>query len=359
MAAPEVQAHIMTTEQYLDLRNVYLKAHEEDREDRQLTRAIQSIDRCDGLHPQHVRSWVRAIDGWHSEQPDGKSFLLELVKATCAGELLEEVRRLITDGLTTWKELRPKVIDHFLSSCEEIRLQVQLESAKQKVGEAPVAYIRRFRADAARAYSSPRSDSEEERVIGAFLRGFSDRHFAERMFRKGPLKTLANAVTLAFDLEAERERMDQMLRSRGQEPMEVDSATGQSGFEARIDQMFKAIQNLSVQLNRLERRRSTPPRADHAQQQRRQTPGNDRRQPSVRQQPSAPRPASQPPATADTPARESSYQWTKDGKPVCAFCRNVGHKRAECRKRQQQQQRQQQHQPQRKHQRPAPTASGQ
>ena len=115
---------------------------------------------------------------------------------------------------------RVRILEHCLSACESLKLQAMLETTTQQNGEAISTYVRRFRPEAQRAYSQQREASEEFRVVSAFLRGFRDRHFAARIFRKGRIGTLAEATTSALELEAEREKMKQMLKVSGQESTE-------------------------------------------------------------------------------------------------------------------------------------------
>ena len=130
------------------------------------------------------------MDGWQSEAVTD-SFMLDLAKATATGELLEEIRARVNDttdsgihAIEDWATLRAHVVEHFLSACEDVKLQTQLETTKQRTGETTPAYIRRFGTDATRAYgTTARAPTEENRVVASFLRGLSDRQFAERLYR--------------------------------------------------------------------------------------------------------------------------------------------------------------------------------
>ena len=145
-------------------------------------------------------------------------YSISLAKHTTSGDLLDEVRRGCNDTsspVTTWQQLRGRILELFLSASESLKLQAMLETTTQQNGEAISTYVRRFRPEAQRAYSQQREASEEFRVVSGFLRGFRDRHFAARIFRKGRIGTLAEATTSALELEAEREKMEQMLTMSG------------------------------------------------------------------------------------------------------------------------------------------------
>ena len=164
----------MSRAQYEQLLGLIHTNHRNTQEDAELVRATASMDRCDGSVPESTRQWVRAMDGWATETVSD-NFMLKLAKATTTGDLQEEVRRWTNgpvDTVDTWPSLRPRILEHFLSACETVRLQTQLEALRQRMGEATPAYIRRFRSEAARAYSgTDRAPSEESRVVAAFLRG--------------------------------------------------------------------------------------------------------------------------------------------------------------------------------------------
>ena len=183
------QPLVMTREQFNQLGQLLASAHADNKTFQRLQHAAAGIDRCDGVVPEHVRTWIRAMDGWQSEAVTD-SFMLDLAKATATGELLEEIRTRVndtTDGgihaIEDWATRRAHVVEHFLSACEDVKLQTQLETTKQRTGETTPAYIRRFRTDATRAYgTTARAPTEENRVVASFLRGLSDRQFAERLY---------------------------------------------------------------------------------------------------------------------------------------------------------------------------------
>ena len=281
--------------------------------------------------PAFTRTWVRAVDGWSTEAVDD-TFLIQLAKQTTTGDLLEEIRRWTStdhDGVRTWRDLRKKVLEHFLSACEFLKLQAQLEHATQKEGETISAYIRRYRVEASRAYPEQRPATEEHRVVASFLRGFADRAFAERLFRTGKVSTLAEAINTALEKEAEREKLEQVLQSRGHESMEVDvvdrPAVGLSTSDkmgSMIETMQRRLEQLNTRFAKLEaakNKQSTPIRASATstgnnvnKQRSRKTIHVDGRQP------------------VNT---ERRHQWTPDGRPICGFCRYPGHLFRECQKR--------------------------
>ena len=111
-------------------------------------------------------------------------------KVDCYRGVLEEIKARVSDqtgggmySIEGWTRLRAHIVDHFLPACEDVKLQTQLETAKQGMGEATPAYMRRFRADANRAYGTKvRPATEENRVVASFLHGLADRQFVERLY---------------------------------------------------------------------------------------------------------------------------------------------------------------------------------
>ena len=228
----------MTTGQYQQLASLFVDTQKQGREEMELARTARTLDICDGIDPESTRQWITEMDGFATE-PGEEKYILRLAKATTTGGLRNEIRRW-TNGdppeADSWETLRPRILETFLSACETIKLQTRLEASKQKLGESTPSYIRRFRTEAARAYPDKRADSEEARVVAAFLRGFADRRFAERLFRTGRTQKLASMVSAALEKEAERERMEQMLHAQGQESMEVSQLTEKTETtKARMD----------------------------------------------------------------------------------------------------------------------------
>ena len=106
-----------------------------------LTQAVQSVDRCDGLVNENTHAWIRCMDGWATEGDADDSFMISLAKHTTSGDLLEEIRRWckLELAVNTWAGLKGKVLEHFLSACENLKLQALLEQATQKNGETTSA----------------------------------------------------------------------------------------------------------------------------------------------------------------------------------------------------------------------------
>ena len=101
--------------------------------------------------------------------------MISLAKHITSGDLLEEIRQWCNTELAvnTWAGLKAKVHEHFLSACENLKLQAILEQATQKNGETTSAYIHHFKAEAQCAYIGDRAPSEEYRVVSIFFCGAS------------------------------------------------------------------------------------------------------------------------------------------------------------------------------------------
>lgn len=294
----DMEAFVMTETQFQQIAGVVVAGRLEARHDAKLVRAASSIDRCDGSTPEATRHWLRSMDGWSDEPESTADFMVELAKVTTAGDLLDEIRRW-TNGpdavAESWPTLRPRVLEHFLSACEEVKLQVQLESLHQRSGETTPAYIRRFRSEAARAYPTARAASEESRVVAAFLRGFADRHFAEQLFRTGRISTLTNAVAAALEKEAERERMEQMLNRQGHESMEVGQISRHTSEDATT-KLSRQLEQIVTRLAKLE----AP-----SQSQKHEKPDWK--------------------AKRGTKGNRPDHRWADDGRPICNYCKEAGH----------------------------------
>lgn len=303
---------MMTREQFNQLGQLIAKSHTDNKDFQTLQHAAAGIDRCDGLVPEHVRTWIRALDGWQSEEVTDM-FMINLAKATATGDLLEEVRSRVNDrsdggmnAIENWKYLRAHVIEHFLSACEDIKLQTQLETTKQRMGETTAAYIRRFRADANRAYGpGARAATEETRVVANFLRGLADRQFAERLYRTGRVATLDSAIKVALEKEAERERMEQMLRSRGEEPMEVSAVGATDRLLELMGTMQHRLDQVSSRLAKMEAAKNRPT-----------VTAPSRRQVPRRQD--------------DRGKGRIEHKWDAQGRPICSKCGKSGHLYREC-----------------------------
>ena len=362
------QPIIMTGDQYNHLAGLFANNHTEALVQAKLQRAINTVDRCDGVAPQPTREWIRSMDGWETEGCDA-DFIFGLVKATTTGDLLTEVRGWLHQDqpLTTWTDLREKITENFLSACETIRLQTELESTRQKPGESASAYIRRYKLLAARAYPNDRADTDEHRVVSAFLKGFTDREFGCRLFRTGRTQTLATASVVALEKETQREKEVQIL---GHEPMEVGSGRPENvmadkllsvieTMQRRMEQIQTGVSKNAAKLESVDRPGPPAPRQNYQESPRdkreyyEEPPVNRREyydEPRYQEPPVTKRyqrrrdtrgevkPRSRAPRQhrEEPPApkkRNHSPQWTREGEPICLRCDKVGHMSRNCDKR--------------------------
>ena len=316
----------MTGEQFQHLANMFVASNAETLRHTKIQSAATGIDRCDGSVPELTREWIQAISGWETEEPS-PDFLLPLIKTTTTGDLLQEVRRWTTEpqAATTWPQLRAKISDHFLSACETTRLQTALESIKQKVDETPAAYIRRFKSDVRRAYPNTRESAEEQRVVMTFLKGFRDRSFAGRIFKTERTTTLEEAVAVALEKEAKREKLDQALGQH--EPMEIGAADKDKEAASRVLSIIQTMERRMAQLastvDQHESRLTAPPRGSRPQEDwgSREKPRRDRQWKTSRKQQGRER---------DTRQRPTGPHWTHEGEPICFSCNRVGHMSYAC-----------------------------
>lgn len=316
---PPAQPVLMTEDQFQALGTLYERTQVETRKLTRLTQAAHSVDRCDGLVPENTRVWVRCMDGWATEQDADDSFMISLAKHTTSGDLLEEIRRWCNTevSVTTWAQLKVKVLEHFLSACENLKLQALLEQSTQRNGETTSAYIRRFKAEAQRAYVGARAPSEEQRVVASFLRGFVDRHFAERVFRKGKTTTLAEVTEAAAALEAEQEKLNQVFKTTGAEPMEVDVVQAEAAADT-LTSLQKKIEQLSVRVEK----------AEAQNKQRHQTrPKSEAKAAAWRMDKRA---VDKVPVSKHKGGPRLVHKWTEDGRPICNYCSQPGHFFREC-----------------------------
>lgn len=326
-AMPGFTPIIMTKQQYEDLGGIVVAAQSLYVQQTMLAQAVATIDRCDGSVPELTRTYVRALDGYASETDMTALLLLKLAKATASGDLLEEIRRWTnTREVSTWADLRAHILEHFLSACETLKLQSMLEQTQQRLGESISTYIRRFRAEAERAYPEARAATEETRVVSSFLRGFADRPFAERLFRTRKTSTLAEVIASALDKDAERERMEQTFAIQGHTPMEIGSiakpgtalvaATADGDIKTQLDQLCqkltqidKRTQQTAEAVKRVNKE-ATPPESKQGQT------GGQQQKPKQNY------------------VAKYNLKWTKDGRPICSHCRLAGHTYRLCGRRQ-------------------------
>jgi len=257
------------------------------------------------------------------------------------------VRELKQNPRMSWQDLRTKMKDRYSDLTDPFVAQEKCRRLQQKRGESVQNFAERIRVTAAEAYNNIESRDVQRSLVEIFQKGVVEDRLARSVIRK-KFESLEEAVSFAKE-EQGAERTFEMYRHHQtpDEPMDVDVVREEGKETREMDKIQENIQKLSKQLDRVSRqinpraqiqpppRRSQtvpphyPPRYPPPMPPPRPCPP-----PSQRQNVAAPRTGMMPAArqTLPTPAPTAArYQWTHDGRPICAACGRIGHVHRNCR----------------------------
>ena len=335
---------------------------------------VQEI-RAQGL-TQHVRTfngesstkfhdWARDMDSIYCTTDDERMRLL--VTRTLSGPAGKFACRLINDKPSiSWKELRNKLRERYSELQDPYCAQMKLRQLKQHSGELVQNFSERIQALAHEAFDDIASSEAQRLLIEVFQKGVADDRLARSLIRKR-FDKLQDAVDFACT-EQQTDRTFEMCRgstSRLDEPMEIDIIRSTPGND-KIDNLEKSLKDLSIKLDKVAKQvvHSKPNPQAHSSRtginhthHRGSAPSN--RPPFRKTQTFRPSNMSHPSQRAGyrniphrsfnssgTPgispsqtyqqsenrqnSTRTAYQWTQDGRPICAFCSKIGHTQRNC-----------------------------
>ena len=251
------------------------------------------------------------------------------------------VSRMIKEDATiSWETLRKKLRERY--GDDDIRWALEkLRHMKQKKGEAVQNFAERLRAAGRDAFQNPVSEEAQKEMVDIFQRGLQDDQLVRRLIRKR-----FNKFDEAVDYAADEQRTDRTFdlhRHKDEtEPMEINLVRA----EGELTDLKKTVQELERKLEKATKAKpNNTPRYRPAPMAPRQ-PSHGYSQPAVPPPFNQPPPSCPPVAAAQpgnmptrpagfgphsNPPAHSLYQWTSDGRPICALCGRIGHIRRRCR----------------------------
>lgn len=299
-------------------------------------------------------NWLKDMDQLSpSIDSERMCILATLTLGGSAGSFVS--RTLKSEPQTTWEQLRKSLKERYSDLTDPALAQERCRQLHQKKGESVQNFAERLRSAAMDAYDDVTVSHVQKSLVETFQRGITDDSLARKLIRK-KYEKLDDAITFATE-EVRADRTFEMYRHAHatEEPMEIDIVQ-QTAETETLGKIQEKIQKLSEQLDKVSkqirpqnrnfgprRTQSTPPpRQTSAPQYGQGGPSHPpppapagRNVPNSAQSTGTPARSqlpdfSRPPPSAPTPPR-SRYQWTQDGRPICAACGKIGHIYRQCR----------------------------
>lgn len=312
---------------------------DKDREYRKAHDIAKGIPHCDGLSQDNLRDWLREID----ITVDQSAQTLVIAQQAARGPLRRELAHFISlhpdRTQATWQKARLHLSKVFLSPKEVDRLRVELHTIEQGAYEATPTYNMRFRELAEMAYPKKssaegqpiaRAKEIEEIILDSYVAGLKDRTIAQLLLNIGQPTTYTDAIERVSEYDANDTKLDITRRqhsSRQEEPMDVSAVHQKSAQQTKerqvqhddIAEVKRQISGMTSQFTKLMAtiKQSTDSRPHHQS-----------RLPDHR-----PQYTSHDQGRSHSNSSGNSYAYSQDGRPICNYCRKVGHVQRVCRSR--------------------------
>ena len=181
--------------------------------DKYITEQKEKVGICDGQNLKAVRDWSRNITASVNRVPAGQNvndYVIDLMKATAVGDLLEEIENFIfaNDGAAlTHNDIRDYINVAFLGPDEANVLKDKLKEIKQSAREEIPAYNRRFVRNADYAYPNPRDQADDRMLSELYIVSLANTKIRDKLFAHDPaIVTLNGAVQFAAEEWARTQR---------------------------------------------------------------------------------------------------------------------------------------------------------
>ena len=259
-----------------------------------------TIRTFNGEGSKQFKAWLKDVERVGLQVEKDPERMRALVLQTLSGGAADFfVRFLKEDPNPTWNAMRAALSDRFSDYSDVQYSRQELSKLSQRKGECVRNFGERILNLAEDAFPAEDLGNSmiQGRLIEILLNGVRDDRVARKLIRDRP-ETFEEAMRMAR-FEQQTSRAYEMRKFRTEEPMEIDSMDSRNELR-RVGDCLQELLHLT------------------------------KSQQSSNSQNSRPEQPRQAPTTFRTPERK--YEWTQDGRPICAKCQTPGHVQRKCRK---------------------------
>lgn len=303
-----------------------------------------------------LSNWLKDMEQLSATCDDQRMCVLATL--TLGGSAGTFVSRVLKENpQITWQNLKIRIKERYSELTDPLMAREKCRHLKQKPGESVQNFAERINATAYDAFDDIRLPHVQVELVDMFQRGVSDDRLARNLIRK-KFQNLEEAVKYAGEEQRTDRTFELFRHTHSDEPMEVDVLHSEGKESDQLSQLQQNMERLSKQMDKMSRQ--IKPQV-HFQAQ--APPSRSQSAPRPNQRAASPRPYavpkpdfSKPPPTVrkNPPAQtfkpgnlptgpsrgqpnhrpqlaQNRYQWTENGRPICARCGIIGHIHRNCR----------------------------
>jgi hypothetical protein len=315
-----------------------------------LTNQVRSFS---GEGAKRYRDWLKDILRVGRALEAGEDRMRALALQTLTGPAADYLTRYLNDHPgATWDAIRAALALRFSDAADTQHALNRLRHSKQQKGETIQNFAERILTYADEAFPGENINNPliQTQLRDAFIDGVTDENVARHLIKNLP-PTLDHAVTRATtEMQADRAYR---VRRKVDEPMDIDhvNRSGSGILEGKLDQVINLLAktespgspssapSMEAKLDKLLKslgppesiakhdinsvtqvKESVEQKMDRVLELLTRLTMNQNR-PSYRPRPN------------EGSGPRNTFQWTSDGRPICAYCKIPGHIQTMCKKR--------------------------
>lgn len=266
-----------------------------------------------GEGTKKLKEWLREMEKYERIINGDASRMRMFAIMTLTGVAGDYLRRMLQQyPQANWNQIKDAIVQRFSDLADQNYALKKLRQTKQGTGESVQAYGERILALSEDAYPGQAMNQPaiQREMIDVFIEGLKDDSTVRKLLRNRPADVYA-----AIEAAMEEQQVSRVFRAqrRHEEPMEVDMVRSNQDFYKDLNSKLEILASSVAQLTELQRQNNTY-----------QTQNPQGFTPKYR-----------------GPGRHNNrrFEYTKDGKPICNYCKKVNHIFRDCRLRQEDQRR--------------------
>lgn len=300
-----------------------------------------------------LSNWLKDMEQLSATCDDQRMCVLATL--TLGGSAGTFVSRVLKENpQITWQNLKIRIKERYSELTDPLMAREKCRHLKQKQGESVQNFAERINATACDAFDDTRLHHIQAELVDIFQRGVTDDRLARNLIRK-KFQNLEEAVKYAGEEQRTDRTFELVRHTHTDEPMEVEVLHSEGKESDQLSQLQQNMDRLSKQMDKMSRQMKP-------QVQFQAPPTRSQSAPRTSQRAASPRPNyvpkpdfSKPPPTVrkNPPAQnfkpgnlptgpsrgqpnrpqmaQTRYQWTENGRPICARCGFIGHIHRNCR----------------------------